>query len=478
VATLRRDEAARTHVLLITGDPLQEKMAGPAIRVWNMADQLSETCDVRIVSWKPVTRSSDRFELHFVHEADERGMSHHERWADVIVVQGMSFRIFPSVRYTEKIVVVDLYDPFQLEQLEQNKYQDHAMWTDEIHKAVSLLNEQLTRGDYFLCASERQRDLWLGGLSSMGRLNPLTYTEDPTFGSLIGIAPFGLPAEAPHGTRSAIKGVVEGIGEDDRLLLWGGGIYNWFDPVTLIEAMALLAEDHPEIKLFFLSATHFNPEVPEMQAIADTVTASARLGLTDRSVFFNDVWVDYDDRVNYLLDADLGVSTHVLHAETRFSFRTRILDYLWAGLPVVASDGDAFAELIRGAGAGRVVTPGDPAALAAAIVDLLSSPEALSSAGTGSRALRDRFLWREALQPLIDFCAAPRPAADRAQLAERLAHASGSRFARILSMPKGRRRDAALLAHYVRRGGFKLVREKLGERRERLVKNVADPLDD
>jgi hypothetical protein len=36
------------------------------------------------------------------------------------------------------------------------------------------------------------------------------------------------------------------------------------------------------------------------------------------------------------------VSTHYEHVETTFAFRTRILDYLWAGLPVVATGGDAF----------------------------------------------------------------------------------------------------------------------------------------
>ncbi len=30
------------------------------------------------------------------------------------------------------------------------------------------------------------------------------------------------------------------------------------------------------------------------------------LGLTDKHVFFNEEWVAYDDRQNYLLDADVG----------------------------------------------------------------------------------------------------------------------------------------------------------------------------
>ena len=45
-------------------------------------------------------------------------------------------------------------------------------------------------------------------------------------------------------------------------------------------------------------------------------------------------------------EADLGVSAHRDHLEARYAHRTRLLDYLWAGLPVVATRGDALAELV------------------------------------------------------------------------------------------------------------------------------------
>jgi hypothetical protein len=185
-------------------------------------------------------------------------------------------------------------------------------------------------------------------------------------------------------------------------------------------------------------------------------------------VFFNDSWVDYDDRVNYLLDADIGVSTHPVHAETRFSFRTRILDYLWAGLPVISSDGDAFAEIIRESGCGIVVPPRDARALADAIRTLLTDDSTLSRAAESARTLRSRFEWSESLAPLVEFCRAPRRAPDRALMAENRGTLGGSRFERIIAMPPGRRRDLALLTYYVRRGGLALVREKLDERRQRV----------
>ncbi|MFB7893133.1 glycosyltransferase [Microbacterium sp. NPDC056044] len=461
----------RTRVLIITGDLIGERMAGPAIRVWNMAEALAPVCDVRVVSWNRIERSSEMFETVHVRESDDRQMSHHEQWADVIIVQGTSFRTFPSIARTQKIVVADLYDPFQLEQLEMNKYAPPAEWADEVTKAVSLLNEQLARADCFLCASEAQRDLWLGGLSSMGRLNPTTYVADPTFDSLLRLVPFGVSEEPPVQRAHGIKGTVPGIAATDKVLIWGGGIYNWFDPATLVEAMGLLAEDHPEIKLFFLSARHFNPDIPEMKALTDTVETAERLGLIDRTVFFNDSWVDYERRADYLLDADLGVSTHQLHAETRFAFRTRILDYLWAELPIVATDGDSFATLIRERGIGRVVPPKDPSALATAIVEMVCDEEARGVARANLRVVREEFFWSRALGPLVEFCQNPQPAPDRDLVMSRSGALGGTSFERILAMPRGPRRDLALLRHYWKQGGPALVRSKMLTRRERLQRD-------
>ena len=44
---------ARRRVLVITGDALTERMAGPAIRAWNMADVLAAEHEVRLVNLSP-----------------------------------------------------------------------------------------------------------------------------------------------------------------------------------------------------------------------------------------------------------------------------------------------------------------------------------------------------------------------------------------------------------------------------------------
>jgi len=124
-------------------------------------------------------------------------------------------------------------------------------------------------------------------------------------------------------------------------------------------------------------------------------------------VFFNQGWVPYSERANVLLDADLGVSTHLDHVETAYSFRTRLLDCLWAGMPQVATRGDSLAELIEAEGLGLTVPAGDVPALAAAIGRMLDEPDLAAASRAAARRVAGDFTWPTVLAPLVDFCADP-----------------------------------------------------------------------
>ncbi|MGQ0805179.1 MAG: glycosyltransferase [Actinomycetota bacterium] len=399
----------RRKVVVLTGDTVARKMAGPGIRAWNVAAALAREHDVVLASIQDCGLEAPDFEARHV---DGRGIAALERWADVIVFQGYLMRQYPALRRSDKILVADLYDPFHLEVLEQSRGWDPDRRIYELKAATETLNEQLTRGDFFLCASDKQRDFWLGQLAGVGRINPLTYDRTESMASLISVVPFGIPEGSPRHQRDVLRGVVPGIGRDDKVVLWGGGVYNWFDPLTLLRAVDKLRLRVPEVRLFFLGLEHPNPDVPEMRMAAETQALAEELGLTGTHVFFNQGWVEYDDRQNYLLEADVGVSTHLDHVETAFSFRTRILDCVWASLPVVATDGDALAELIEGEGLGLTVPPGDVDALEEALFRLLDDRELHGRCREQLARVAPRFHWSETLRPLVEFCRAPRRAAD------------------------------------------------------------------
>ena len=443
------DEAfsTRRKIVIATQETLSARMAGPAIRAWAMAEALSLEHDVELVTTGTCTISHPRFTCRSVGLADMRGL---ERWCDILVFQGLILSMFRWLVGSDKILIADIYNPFHLEQLEQAKDQGAEGRARTVSDCTTALNDQLTRGDFFLCASEKQRDFWLGQLSAVGRLNPKNYDADETMEKLIAVAPFGVPDDPPVHTRDALKGVVPGIGVDDKVILWGGGIYNWFDPLTLLHAVDRLRHRRPEVRLFFLGLKHPNPDVPEMRMAVATRALSDALGLTDKHVFFNEGWVPYEDRQNYLLEGDIGVSTHLDHVETAFSFRTRILDYLWAGLPIVATGGDTFADLIEGKGLGLTVPPGDVEALEDALFRLLDDEAFHAACKDRLAEIVPNHAWSRVLGPLVEFCRAPRRAAD---LAAPVGMDDVTALAEAVTPRARLRKDVLLAREYLKAGG-------------------------
>jgi glycosyltransferase involved in cell wall biosynthesis len=393
---------------VVTGEVLAPRLAGPAIRAREFARALSRDHAVTLATTASCDLLDDDVECR---HADGDGLGALGRTADIVIVQGDGLRRAPRLADAPH-VVVDLYAPFQLEVLERSRDLDRVQRRAAVGLGLDVVNEQLRRGDLFLCAHERQRDFWTGQLAAVGRVNEAVYDDSPDLSRLVAVVPFGVPDAPPVRTAPGLRGVVPGIGADDDVLLWGGGIYEWFDPVTLLRAVAELRTRRPTLRLYFAGARHPNPAVGETGAAREARRVADELELTDRHVFFGD-WLAYDERVDVLLDADLAVSTHHDHVETRYSFRTRALDALWAGLPIVTTEGDALADLVVAAGAGAAVPPGDVAALAAAIDRLLADRARRDAASTAAIALATDLRWSRVLGPLLDYCAAPHRSADR-----------------------------------------------------------------
>jgi GT2 family glycosyltransferase/glycosyltransferase involved in cell wall biosynthesis len=453
----------RRKVLVITGDAITDRMAGPAIRAWNIATILAPEHDVRLVTVNPLAAPPPA--PFPVSAARKRDLTEPIEWADIVILQGHVLEMAPALKaeHSTKLVVCDLYDPMHLELLEQGKSAPDDKRAADLIGVTKVLDAQLERGDFFLCASERQRHFWLGHLAALGRLSPRLYDADPTTQSLLAVVPFGLSAEPPTRTGPGLRAQVDGITETDHVVLWAGGVYSWFDPLTLVNAIDRLRQRQADVRLVFLGMKHPNPEVAEMDIGARTRQLADRLGMTGKHVFFNEHWVPYSERQNWLLDADCGVTTHFEHVETTFAFRTRVLDYLWAGLPIVTTDGDAFADLVRQERLGVVVPAEDEEALADALERAMYDTEFAAACQERIAAVAQRYAWPKALEPLVEYCRNPRPAADRLPGAADLVVTDPLRGTELV------RRDIALVREYLADGGPKeLVRRVAGR-----VKKVA-----
>lgn len=374
-----------TRVLVLTGEPVGRELAGPAIRATELSRVLGAA----------------GHEVTLLHVGDRDAATAAAGRHDVVMVQGWVLERAPGVADAARHLVVDLYDPFSLELLMLLESRPAAERETAQANALRALGDQMARGDLFLCASERQRDYWLGWLEAHGRVSPRTHAADPSLRALIDVVPFGTPADPPRRGGEPGPRARFGIAPEAPLLLWGGGVYDWLDPLTVVEAVNRAEGVH----LVFMSAGHPNPGQPPSRELA-----RARAAAGPR-VHFNDAWVAYDARAGWLLDADAGVTAHRDHVEARFAFRTRVLDYLWAGLPVLGTEGDALTDQVAARGAGTALAPGDVEGWAAAIARL---PETREAACRAARELADELRWERAAAPLLRYAQAPWRAADLA----------------------------------------------------------------
>jgi glycosyltransferase involved in cell wall biosynthesis len=199
--------------------------------------------------------------------------------------------------------------------------------------------------------------------------------------------------------------------------VWHGGIWDWLDPITALRGLAFLRERDARWRLLFTGAGR--PSHRPGMSMSERARQVARdLGLEQAGAVHFATWTPYDKRAQPLLEADVGVSLHLPTLESRFAFRTRMLDYVWARLPIVASAGDEWADRIEREGLGEVVAPGDPAAFAEAVgVVAGKGREAYDQAFSSvARALR----WSEVARPLLALVAGA-PSTPRSIIAPALA---------------------------------------------------------
>jgi glycosyltransferase involved in cell wall biosynthesis len=327
--------------------------------------------------------------------------------ADVVVTHPVWPLLARWLRRSGARIVHDLYDPEALETLEL--FAGSRLRPLHLALALDRLHDALRTGHHFMCASETQRDLWLGALLAARAIAPARYDADPTLRSLVDLVPFGVPAERPRpapgtGPRGRL------VPPDAELVLWNGGIWRWLDAEGAIRAVARLAPQRPRLRLVFMGRSSH----PAARAAAERARAvAANLGMLGDRVIFHEEWVAYAERAEWLADADCAISAHVDHLESRFAFRTRILDCFWAGLPVACTAGDDLADQVERDGLGAVAPSGDTAALADALGVVLDRGRA-AYADALARAAADA-TWPLAAEPLIRWVTDAGPPAPRLQ---------------------------------------------------------------
>lgn len=308
--------------------------------------------------------------------------------SDVAIVQGHVSNDF-FAHAVEIPTVIDFYDPFIIENFNyRNTHGDEVFEHD-----YATVMRCVSRGDLFLCASDAQRIFYLGLFLAARRLDARRYETDSSLDSLIRIVPFGVQPLRPQ--------VVKDLAAP-RLLF--GGIYDWYEPKLAIEAVAIARREIPELSLSF--TRHPNPEITPQGAAADAVNLVKSRGYGEFVSF--EPWVAYEDRGAFYERFAGALITFPRSLETDLAMRTRIFDYLWAGLPVITSPAPGTDDILKRFHAGSVVESQQPATFAREIVSLLSDRARYDREVQGARAYAQSHQWPRLVAPLLEFCRSPR----------------------------------------------------------------------
>jgi len=266
---------------------------------------------------------------------------------DIVIVSycfgGVSKRIADSVKENQ-ILVLDCYVPIHPEVCARDSRslidEYVAFKSDEI-----LWDDVICKGDYLLCASEAQKNYYLGLLFGLKKINPINYSSADN----IIVAPFGIYDDPLPLQRN--RPVSALVSDNSFKVLWFGGVYPWFDIEGLMNAIANIREEGVAVELVVVGAKNPFNSHPDFVRLATRITSLSQEDKFKDFIHLVD-WVPYHDRLDWYRDADLLISYNRPGIENRLSWRTRIVDYLYCESFFATNGGDPISDALIDAGLG------------------------------------------------------------------------------------------------------------------------------
>lgn len=269
-------------VLIISHMPIKTKCTGPSLRFINIAKILNDRFKTKLYARK--IDDNQKKTLSFLTTHFWKSILN----ATIVYSQPSRLRYLLIERLLNKKIIIDLYDPTDIENLEM--YKNSNSFKSKLIKNYSSfrLKFSILIADYFVCSNEKQKDYWIGYIQGMGVNISNKYKENEQLNNIIGYLPFGIDENIPKKNDNPIAKKFKNIKENDKVFIWAGGIWNWFDSKNLVRAMNEI-KDREEIKVLFLG-------VPDNQSLQldknknakETIELAKSLGLYNKTILFND----------------------------------------------------------------------------------------------------------------------------------------------------------------------------------------------
>lgn len=220
----------------------------------------------------------------------------------------------------------------------------------------SLESALLAAGDAFSTPTSRQRLAVLGELLISGRIGAAALAAPPVHA----IPHCAMPRTAGIPRRQAPAGCFPVVST--------GSFNTWFDHETLFRALEGAMKEDGRISFTATGGPtpHSGGGWAEFSALAASSPMRDRFRLAG--------WLPGPELAEVLEAASAAVYADLPGLETELGARTRTLDWIARGIPVVCTSGSEVAAEVESHGLGLVVPQRDPVAMAGAILRLASDP--------------------------------------------------------------------------------------------------------
>ncbi len=379
--------------------------------------------------------------------------------------------VVDNIRQDQQLIL-DGYVPIHIEMSARNSDNLDREY-DAFNFENKIWTKALRRGDILLCANEAQKKFYTGVMAQVGRINPITYGDE----DLIQIVPYGIYREKAVAKHDPASKLVKN--KKAFKLLWFGGIYPWFDLTNLLEAVKNANKTTP-IELIMVGVKNPFNQHPDFIKRYEEVMDYIKNNNMDEIVHITD-WVKFEDRAEWYLGSDAVVLINNIGMENTLAWRTRLVDYVWADLPIVTNGGDPMSDILEANKAVYILPDLDAKTIEKEIIKISKDKETLKQVSTNLSKVRRLFYWDKVTENLSKLIFKGYKPADAGLLKEVeilnspvLQDAGGSRIVRAKN--KARRITGKALRYYKNNGfaaTYKIATDKVVRKiKRKTVSNI------
>lgn len=377
----------------------------------------------------------------------------------------MTIKVLDNIRDDQQLIL-DGYVPIYIEMSARNSANLQREF-DAFNFENKIWTRALKRGDILMCANENQLKFYRGVMASVGRVNPITYSDE----NLIQIVPYGIYRDRPIAKSSPVSAML--TNKKSFKLLWFGGIYPWFDLTDLLRAVKLANQKAP-IELIMVGIKNPFNQHPDFVAKYNEVMKFITDEKLEKIVHIAD-WVPFDTRADWYLDSDAVILINKVGIENTLAWRTRLVDYIWADLPVLTNGGDPLSDMLERENAVDILPGLEAEDLAKSLEKLVRDPRQLQTFTKNMCKVREKLYWDKATENLAKLVEEKyRPADLDARVESVRPVPEAGKIAQIQARIKnGAARARRYAKNYGMSAATKIITQKIARTVKRMANKVA-----